>query len=84
LRRMLLKLRVCVYGGLFRVAGMVVRRLAPAVCGVCIGLAVNGVVAVPSKDWAPVCSTADSGGVAVMLMELGKRTSFDARAGDCG
>lgn len=64
-------------------AGMVVRRRAPGVCGVCDVLT----AAAPSKGWAPVCSTADNGGVAVMAMELGKRTLlllFAKTAGDCG
>jgi hypothetical protein len=90
LRRMLRRLRGCVYGSLEREAGMVVRRRAPGVCGVCDGLAlcILGVVAVlPSKDGAPFCSTADMGGVAVMEMELGKRMSFAViavTAGDIG
>jgi len=64
---------------------MVVRlREPPGVGGICEGLEVVGVKVAPSKDWVPVCSTADKGGVAVMVMELGKRTSFESTEGDCG
>jgi len=82
-RRMLRRLRGCVYGSLERCEGRVVRRRAPlgviGVCNVLTRWAATGVVAL-SKFWGWDCSTADMGGVAFMVMELGKRCSFAATA----
>jgi hypothetical protein len=87
LRRMLRRLRGCVYGNLVLPVGIVVRLLG--FCGACAGVldpggtAVIGVVPSKVKTWAPFCSGgwADSGGVAVIA--LGKHICLTT-AGDNG